>query len=117
MRPVPWSQDGEEWGHLHQPCAEQAELNSLCLLCGEFVLTGYVFWYLWHAYLGRAEIDPEAYVSFEDLGQRRVIDRAPLHERCAKLTAAHCPTLKDDMARGRVYLMPYHHRPVLYGLA
>ncbi len=36
-----------------------------------------------------------------------VIDMAPLHERCAKLTEAHCPVIKRKLREGTAWIRPY----------
>lgn len=93
MLPVPWTQQNRSddctltnWGRIDGDRQDLAFDKSLCLLCGEPVETGVV---LMTEYAARAER--------EDPGNplHRAIDSGPLHHRCAKLTRAHCPHLRD----------------------
>lgn len=99
--PVPWSQEliksGEDqglphWGAVSYDRRQDAIAKSLCLLCGESVEQGMVF-------LAREDLETGTRLlrSYDKkhLGKRpEIVDGAPLHHRCAKLSRAHCPQLR-----------------------
>jgi 2'-5' RNA ligase/Zn finger protein HypA/HybF involved in hydrogenase expression len=115
LRPVPWTQknlnepeQGSGWGMVHADRSKKARENSLCLLCGEPVDQGKVF------------VDVKARKEFADeyghddlLPWARadqsspIVDRGAMHDRCAELTAAHCPHIKDAINNGGVLQAPY----------
>lgn len=103
LLPVPWSQDGDRlgtvWGNVSTFHQIDAMEYSLCLLCGIHVEKGFV---IFHLPSGRI---PELPISPASLDKQGIIDSAPLHERCAKLTMAHCPHLAQK--RADFALLPY----------
>ncbi len=118
--PVPWSQD-TSWGTLHNNRSELARAQSRCLLCGEKVTEGYVIVTSRNDSLfgiagsGRQyrKVDMERVLNHyypDDLPREDVTDHAPLHERCAKLTMAHCPTLHRAAKGEGAVLVPYSHK-------
>jgi hypothetical protein len=96
-RPVPWTQDDAVPGKPDHDRLVDAQAQDLCLLCGEPVTRGVII------------ISPASYAEFEHSYQflpmrerlELAIDKAPLHERCAAMTLAHCPHLKG------FYTVPY----------
>jgi hypothetical protein len=100
--PVPWSQeiqkDGKDagaphWGAISDPRQLEAIAKSLCLLCGKPVEKGLVF--VAKEDLKRGKRILRAYKKSDLSSRAEIIDHAPLHPRCAKLSKAHCPYLRD----------------------
>lgn len=98
-RPVPWSQDSQleggevPWAQTHDDNrVDVARYNSLCLLCGDPVDNGVVIC----RNNPRYPMLPK--YTFDHLreGEGNIVDNAPLHERCGKITMAHCPHLNND---------------------
>lgn len=109
LRPVPWTQKDGQWGvgdSLGR--LSQAQNKSLCLVCGEKVDEGLVFWDKSGTYSSEAK-EPIAHAAFVDLSTRAnyIADGAPLHVRCAKITRAHCRTIRERFASGQITLVPY----------
>lgn len=103
LLPVPYSQSGNEWGVIgmnHQYCMPA----SLCLVCGEAVEQGSIF-----AVVGQVigSGDPLPSYLQSNLERHEVLDSGPLHERCAALTAAHCPEARTKLATGEIVQRPY----------
>lgn len=100
LLPVAWSQ-GEGWGVGSITRNDQAAKKSLCLVCGLPVKTGFVVIALEHreAYKRRYYRD--------DLSKTEVTDTGPLHPRCAKMTVAHCDTIKERLKLGEALMCPY----------
>jgi hypothetical protein len=107
LAPTPWSQDGDEsgtsWGVLDEVKQQAAQKGSLCLLCGEPVQQGFVF-----IDTAQSVATPLPFYTQPKLKEQGVIDHAPVHDRCAKLTAAHCPHIRDRMGKPEgVVMVPY----------
>ena len=99
LKPVSWSQDGDAWGIIEPARQCEAIDKGLCLLCGEQVNKGYVVVSDDH---GREVfgIDSLGYLD-RDVNESKVLDGAPLHDRCLKLTLAHC----DHQGQCRVWVL------------
>ncbi len=112
--PVPWSQ-GTSWGTLKESRSTLARCKSLCLLCGEKVDEGVVVVSDGNESFPTRfpRIKPKAHLEHyypDDLNRVDVVDHAPLHERCGKLTVAHCPTLNKASKHDGVVLRPYSNK-------
>lgn len=109
LLPVPWTQNSDSrrtnWGKLHYENASEACKKSRCLLCGGPVEKGMVFISRKRSTKHFDPWPPVIPVTLDDAAY--FTDNAPLHERCAKLTAAHCPRLKRDLASGEQVICSY----------
>jgi hypothetical protein len=114
--PVPYSQDtfGPEpaWGI----GAFNVQRDGDCLVCGESVNQGKVFVYTDNlSYTGGQTVD-DLVAGFKDL--KTVLDESPCHDKCAKITAAHCPVIKRDLKNKKLLIVNYNkdsiglHKPV-----
>jgi hypothetical protein len=113
LRPVPWTQRDNAWGKVDVIHGRwyAAQDDGLCLVCGEVVQEGVVFFSepAWAASsgadVGRAK--PEL-VTLRMLGHAWVADQGPLHERpCALMTRAHCKTVRRQLEDGVTRFVPY----------
>jgi hypothetical protein len=110
--PEPWSQDSS-WGTLDTLRAETARRASLCLLCGDQVDAGIVLVDPSDARKTDAQSTLPLYHKHHldapyMIVRREVVDCGPLHERCAKLTMAHCPHLREN---SNIIEVPYRKEP------
>lgn len=111
LRPIPWTQRDEPggWGQIDEGRVGQAERNGLCLVCGEFVQEGVVFWDV-DPLLAPFRLPPSL-VTFDALNMDErpsyICDGAPMHDLCAKITRAHCRTMRDFIHSGKVVVVPY----------
>lgn len=103
LLPVPWNQS-TDWGAIEQIREAKARLHSLCQVCGLTVEDGMV---VVHPEPNQPVKD--AY-TFEDIAKSIILDNAPLHDRCAKLSMAHCPELRDDPYKRGYVLRPYSYQ-------
>lgn len=111
-RPVPWTQGHKDWGDIAKPRMQQAYTESLCLVCGLAVARGVVF--LDMGVLGQRPLPTS--VTRKDLGRnvaadQPIADGGCLHERCAKMTVAHCRTIRKKFQAGDIVLVPYSQTP------
>ena len=95
LRPVPWT-NADEWGILDQYRAQKCEKGSLCLVCGKPVDTGFVFTAAKHMPVLTCQDDLE-----------HAVDNGPLHERCAKMTVAHCAHIRQQLFLADAFMVPY----------
>lgn len=114
LRPVPWSQRRDEWGKVDD---QEGHFNASgmpnCLVCGVPVETGVVILSVPEAE-SYARFDghvPEV-VTEANLHNDYVADHGPLHDGCAKLTLAHCKTIRELRDAGTVKLRPYRREVV-----
>lgn len=98
LRPLPWTNSDEGWGILDEMRGAECANFSKCLVCGEHVSAGKCF--------VTNHIMPLSTIR-EDLRRSYVVDGAPLHTRCARLTEAHCQTVRDKLRLGEWFVVPY----------
>lgn len=96
-RPIPWSQ-AESWGVINEERAAEAKDTSLCLVCGEWVGRGKVLISMDNV---RSGVEIPDLVNDSHLDQMWVADQAPMCDRCCKITAAHCPKIRDGLNSDR----------------
>jgi hypothetical protein len=90
LAPVPWSQGDAGFGVSDLTRFTAATEQSLCHLCGDHVAEGKVI-------VTKALRRGRRVFRKRDLKEWRIIlDGGPLHDRCAKMTMAHCPHLKGN---------------------
>jgi len=123
LLPLPWSQlfyekYGETiWGRVRLDEKFQQERDSChCLLCGEKVVQGVLF-IITEAVStsdGAALKQLDAKTVFDEELLHRlnnlVLDHGVLHERCAKMTIAHCQTVKKSLASGTYRKFPFRSK-------
>jgi len=105
--PVPWSQEADTWGSGDDVRIDSATARSLCLLCGRPVTKGVVVVALWE----KDGIEAKTFNELPEIVYQKdlaefAIDRGPLHERCGKLTVAHCPHFKKTWGE-QFQFLPY----------
>lgn len=93
LAPVPWTQEGDRWAVIDSDAANKANRQSLCLMCGDEVENGVVLAAKTH---GDEGYRLKTVYRRPDLNREEVLDNAPLHDRCAKMAAHHCPHLKGN---------------------
>lgn len=96
LRPVPWT-NAAEWGVLHTDRAELSARCSRCLVCGMPVAEGRIL---------TSSIGCPVTVGQADL-HLYAADGGPLHDRCAKMTAAHCQYMRDALRQGTMWAVKY----------
>jgi hypothetical protein len=104
IRPVPYTQSGTDWGVIDTRRKHFGMDRSLCLVCGETVEEGFV---LWVRINSDGVADPLENVCASDLAHARISDNGPLHDRCLKITRAHCRRVRTDIANGLTIVLPY----------
>lgn len=105
LRPVPHTNSPDAWGVLHFDRAQKCANLSGCLVCAEHVGEGFIF--VSKEKYGQAPV----HATFDDL-YNFAIDGAPLHERCMRMTVAHCAHIRDDLRRGEVIAVRYKEKMV-----
>lgn len=119
--PVPWSQNQEpdsaipDWGQIDDDRDTSASKHSLCLVCGHTVVKGKVFErtaktdkdYQLAGGFGTPRNKLQPFYTIVDLRKAIVADGAPLHDRCAKITLAHCTKMRVAVREGFYAERPY----------
>jgi hypothetical protein len=106
IRPVPYTQSGTNWGAIDSGRKWHGMDESLCLICGDPVEEGFVLWNVVDKRNGTCYEAPEL-TTRDDLGNVRCGDNGPLHDRCLKMTRAHCQSVRWDLARELTVIVPY----------
>lgn len=92
---------------------DDARASGLCLVCGELVTEGVVLWNRRVGYFSNPQSPklPPAVVTLSLLGTlaRHIADGGCLHKRCAKMTKAHCRTIREQFDRDEMLMVPYRH--------
>jgi hypothetical protein len=99
LKPVPWTTEAfvssttgkknPEFASADPERLNECWEESLCVLCGE-ALEERV-----HAFIYQGEAP-------DGVGNEGCITDGPMHGRCQKITAAHCPPMRDGLENGRI---------------
>jgi len=123
--PVPWSQevsdpdDGPLWGQVRCDDEYREDLaRNCCLLCGEVVKQGVLF-----LDVAAPTKTPVQELSKSIIAMKQpcdesalrkldsiVVDHGVLHERCGKMTEAHCKSINEALKAGRYLKIPFRSR-------
>jgi hypothetical protein len=110
MRPVPWSQ-GEAWGSASTHRQQLAIAQSRCLVCGEVVRKGVVFVRTTKTEAAEPDHPPvKGSYDINDLPYNSAIVEGAIHEKCAKLTRAHCKPVRNRLKDGIYVERPYERK-------
>jgi hypothetical protein len=108
-KPVPYSQDMGMWATADD--AGDCVREGLCLVCGEQVDDGLVLIDFSVSASIKKNFSRRRVYRFVDLelicDLTGIVDNAPMHDRCAKLTAAHCDHVTDALREGRMKFKAY----------
>lgn len=96
LRPVPWT-NADDWGILNDTRSMLCEKNSRCLVCGMDVEKGKILTTSDNCPVNATQADLYDHAA----------DRGPLHDRCAKMTVAHCAKVRHDVLHGTMRIIPY----------
>jgi|SRR6187402_1533769 len=103
LRPVPWSQDGGRWGLTDQDRLYECTEHASCLVCGDRVTEGVVL-NSTHWRLGQLMLFATLTTLLDDAA---VADGGPLHDRCMKITRAHCRSVRESLQNGTLVIRPF----------